>query len=209
MKAVIYTRVSTQGQDYQRQINDLHAMADRNGYEIVKEFSEKISGAKLNADRDALVSMVKFATDPKNGVSVVIVSEISRIGRNVAQLLQTIETLHKAGVAVAMLDNGMVTLDKEGKENPYFKMVLTVLASVAELERTQIRERMASGYKNYVEAGGKVGRKVGKRIYTDSDLLQKYAPAVRDLEKGMAIRKVMKVHGLSSGTVQKLKKLVA
>lgn len=84
--AVIYARVSTNGQDYERQLNDLREHANRMGYDVVKEFAEKISGAKKVAEREALTELLSFVE--AHNVDKVLIYECSRLSRRVADFIK-------------------------------------------------------------------------------------------------------------------------
>lgn len=90
----IYARVSSSNgtQDYQRQINDLTAFASQNNCEVVKVFAEMVSGAKKNTERPAMMELIDFVNS--NTIDKVLVTELSRLGRDTLQTLQTIELLN-------------------------------------------------------------------------------------------------------------------
>ena len=161
MKAVIYARVSTSGQDYQRQLDELRAYADRMGYEVVREFSEKISGAKKVVEREALSGLLGYVESRK--VDKVLVYECSRLSRRAVDFLSVIERLTELGVSVYIHQNGLETLQADGSVNPIAQLVLGILAQFNAMERNLIRSRMESGYNHYRANGGVVGRKVGYR----------------------------------------------
>jgi len=97
-KVVIYTRVSTQGQEFQRQANDLTAYAVSNKMLIEKVFAEKISGAKKNTERTELMNMIQFVKD--NNIDKVLVTELSRLGRDTLEVLKTIEILNQNKISL-------------------------------------------------------------------------------------------------------------
>ena len=121
-KVCIYARVSTQGQDYQRQLSELREYASRMNYEIVREFSEKISGAKSVAERQALTELLDYAA--ANRIDKVLVYECSRISRRAIDFLQVIEQLTQMKVSVYILQNGLETLMADGSVNPIAQLVL-------------------------------------------------------------------------------------
>ena len=164
-KVVIYARVSTQGQDYERQLIELREYAERMNYEIVEEFSEKISGAKHIAEREALTQLLEFVQAYK--VDKVLVYECSRLSRRAVDFLAIIEMLTNMKVSVFVLQNGLETLLPNGQENPLANMVLGILAHFNSVERSVLRSRMTSGYNQFRAKGGKVGRKVGYRKSDD------------------------------------------
>ncbi|WP_300860332.1 recombinase family protein, partial [uncultured Duncaniella sp.] len=94
-KVIIYARVSTNVQDYDRQLHDLREYASRQGYEVVKEFSEKISGAKKVEERDALKELLDFTS--KVTVNKILIFECSRLSRRAVDFLQLIETFTERG----------------------------------------------------------------------------------------------------------------
>ncbi|MBR1716898.1 MAG: recombinase family protein [Paludibacteraceae bacterium] len=157
----IYARVSTQGQDFKRQLVELREYAERMNYEVVREFSEKISGAKTIAERQALTDLLDFAAT--NRIDKVLVYECSRISRRAIDFLQVIEQLTQMKVSVYILQNGLETLNADKSVNALCQMVLGIIGQFNAVERSLLRSRMSSGYKIYRANGGKVGRKEGYR----------------------------------------------
>lgn len=202
MKAVIYARVSTNGQDYQRQLDELRAYADRMGYKVVKVFSEKISGAKKVEERAALSGLLGYVQNHE--VDKVLVYECSRLSRRVVDFLAVIERLTEQGVSVYIHQNGLETLQADGKPNPIAQLVLGVLAQFNSMERGLIRSRMESGYNHYRANGGKVGRKVGYRK-TDQQMKEEYAEELRLLRKGYSLANVSKLTGTAINTLRKVR----
>lgn len=203
-EVVIFARVSSTGdrQDYQRQVNDLTDYAIRNGMQVKRVFAEKISGGKRNEEREVLMNMIAYVKEHK--VKKVLTSELSRVGRNTLQVLKTIEMLNENGISLFIQNYNIETLTDEGKVNPMSQLLVTILAEIAQMERKTIQERMESGYRNYRENGGKVGRRKGYRK-DDSSLLQEYMEEVKLLKKGYSLRNVAKITGRSVSTVQKIK----
>ena len=163
-KICIYARVSTQSQDYQRQLSELREYATRMNYEVVKEFCEKISGTKAVAERQALTELLDYAA--ANRIDKVLVYECSRISRRAIDFLQVIEQLTQMKVSVYILQNGLETLMADGSVNPIAQLVLGIIGQFNSMERSLIRSRMSSGYNHFRSNGGKVGRKEG---YKKSD----------------------------------------
>lgn len=217
MKVVIYARVSTSTQDYVRQLDELRAYSKRMGYEVAKEFSEKISGAKKVEERAALTDLLDYVEN--NEVSKVLIYECSRLSRRAVDFLTVIEHLTEKGVSVYIHQNGLETLQADGKPNPIAQLVLGILAQFNSMERGLIRSRMESGYNHYRSCGGVVGRKKGYRK-TDEQMKNQYAEELRLLRKGYSLanvsrltgtavntlRKVSKIGGVSESTVKRLKK---
>ena len=161
MKTIIFARVSTNIQEYDRQVNELTALANSKGWSVEAVFAEKISGAKANAERSELLNMVAYVE--ANAIDKVLVTELSRLGRDTLQVLEVIEMLNSKGISLYIQNYNIETLTAEGKVNPMSQFLITILAEVARMERKTIRERVASGYANYRNNGGKVGRKQGYR----------------------------------------------
>ena len=204
MNAVIYARVSTSGQDYERQLEELRAYANRMGYNVVREFSEKISGAKKVVEREALSGLLGYVESRK--VDKVLVYECSRLSRRAVDFLSVIERLTELEVSVYIHQNGLETLQPDGKPNPIAQLVLGVLAQFNSMERGLIRSRMESGYNHYRANGGKVGRKVGYRK-SEQQMREEYAEELRLLRKGYSLANVSKLTGTAINTLRKVRKI--
>ena len=205
-KVVIFARVSsTNGtQDYERQINDLRTLASANNWVVEAIFAEKVSGAKKNIERIELMNMISYINS--HNINKVLITELSRLGRDTLQVLQTIEILNQNRVSVFIQNYNIETLTPEGEINQMTQFLITILAEVARMERKTIRERVASGYQNFLNNGGKVGRKMG---YTKSDeaMREEYGEEIRLLKRGYSLRNTSKLTGTSINTLRKLTKL--
>lgn len=204
-KVVLYCRVSTQVQDYERQVSDLTQFAKKHQWEIAETFTEKISGAKKNDERKELTSLLSYAR--VHYISRVLVTELSRLGRDTLQVLAAIDMLNKAKVSLYIMNYNIETLTPDGKVNPMSQFMITLLAEVARMERRTIKERMASGYNNFRANGGKVGRKTGYRK-SDEDFRTQYKDVFRLLGKGVSLRDISKATGVSVNTVKRCKSLL-
>ncbi len=204
-KVVIYARVSTSSQDYDRQLHDLRAYASQNGFEVVKEFSEKISGAKRVAERQALTELLDYTSKAK--VDKILLFECSRLSRRAVDFLQLVETFTEQGISLYILQNGLETMLPNGEVNPIATLVLGILAQFNSMERNLIRSRMESGYNNFRNNGGKVGRKNGYQKSLD-DYRTEYAEELRLLKRGYSVRNIHKITNTSITTIQKLKKII-
>ena len=201
-RTVIYARVSSAGdrQSTDRQIEDLTRYAEGKGLDVIQIFKEHISGARTNKEREVLAECLEFCRAEHPGT--LMVTELSRLGRSTVEVLKAVEDLTAAGVNTYILDLNLSTLDERGEENPVAKMVLTVLALGAEMERKLILGRLNSGRELAKKRGVAMGRPKGA---TD-DLLQKYPDVVRYLRKGRnSIREIAKLTGVSVSTVQRVK----
>lgn len=205
-KVCIYARVSTQGQDYQRQLSELREYASRMNYEVVKEFSEKISGAKSVAERQALTELLDYAA--ANRIDKVLVYECSRISRRAIDFLQVIEQLTQMKVSVYILQNGLETLMADGSVNPIAQLVLGIIGQFNSMERSLIRSRMSSGYQHFRSNGGKVGRKEGYKK-SDEQMKEQYNKELSLLKKGLSLRNIQAITGTSVNTLRKLKVIIS
>lgn len=201
-KVVIYARVSTSAQDYTRQITELRKYAKKQNYEIVKEFSEKISGGKKIEERAAIKELLDFVQD--NKVEKVLVYECSRLSRRQLDFLSIIEQLTEAGVSLYILQNGLETLLPDGKPNPISNLCFGIIAEFNNLEKNLIRARVSSGYEHYRASGGRVGRKEGYRK-SDDEYRTTYDREISLLSKGNTLKDVRAITGTSINTLRKLK----
>jgi len=202
-KVIIYARVSTSNQEYDRQLEELRAYCKKMGFEVVQEFAETASGAKKAADRVALTELLNYVGTHK--VDKVVVYECSRLSRRVIDFLEIIEYLTARKVSVFILQNGMETLLPNGQPNPTVQLVLSLVAQFNNLERTLIRARMSSGYDHYRAHGGKVGRKQGYRKSLETYKTQ-YGKEISLLKKGLSQRNVSAITGTSVSTITFLNK---
>ena len=200
-KAIIYARVSTAGQDYDRQLGELRQYADRMGYDVVKTFSEKISGAKKVEERQAMTELLNYIE--VNKVDKVLIYECSRLSRRAVDFLSIIEILNEKKINLYIHQNGLETLLPNGEINPIATLVLGILAQFNSMERSLIRSRMESGYNNYRNNGGVVGRKTGYRK-TSEQMKEEYAEEIRLLKKGYSLRNISKITHTSVNTLRKL-----
>lgn len=206
MKVVIFSRVSTQIQDYTRQTDELLEYASKMGYSVERIFEEKISGAKKNEERKELMSMMDFINN--NKIEKVLTWELSRIGRDAISVLKTIELLNQAKVSLFIKNYNLETLNSDNTINPLSQFMVQILNSVNEMERQTIVQRLKSGYIAARKNGTKVGRKTGVQVKSDEQFLEENKEVAKLLKQGYAVRKVMKLADRSSGTVQKVKKLI-
>lgn len=204
MKVIIYARVSTNSQDYDRQISDLREYAKRMDYNVVKEFSEKISGAKKVAEREQLSELLKYVE--AHHIDKVLIYECSRLSRRIVDFLQVIEELNEQKVSLYIHQNGLETLLEDGSINPIASLVLGIIAQFNSMERSLIRSRMRRGYNHFRDNGGKVGRKTGYRKSQD-DMREEYAEEIRLLKKGISLRNVSKITNTSVNTLRKVRDL--
>ncbi len=205
MNAIIYARVSSLGdrQNTERQISDLKQYADYQKLEISRIFEEKISGAKKNSERPILLQAIDYCK--QNNVSILLVSELSRLGRNAFEVLATVKDLIDSGINLYMQKEQLTLLDGEGKPTLFAPIMIATLSTCAELERENIKFRLNSGRTQYIRNGGKLGRKVGS-IKTLEQKKEQYKDIISYLKRGYSIRTVATITGKGISTVQRIKK---
>ena len=201
-KVCILARVSTQIQDYDRQVNELTTFANSHQMEVVKVFANKISGITKNEDRTEIQGLISFVKT--NKVDKVLCLEISRLGRNTLEALKVIEMLNQHKICLFVKNYNLETLDSNGKINPMAQLLITLLLEIGNMERLTTRQRMESGYKNHIANGGRVGRKVGYKK-SDEEIKKQYVEETKLLRKGYSLRNISKITGTSVNTLRKVK----
>ena len=204
VRVCLYARVSTLIQQYDRQLEELQEYADRMGYEVVRVFSEKISGAKKVAERQAMSELLAFIEE--NKVDKVLIYECSRLSRRAVDFLSIIEFLNEHKVSLYIHQNGLETLLPNGEVNPIASLVCGIIAQFNSMERSLIRSRMESGFRNYLRNGGTCGRPVGYRK-SNEQMLEEYAEELRLIKKGYSLRNISKITNTSINTIRKLRAL--
>ena len=170
--------------------------------EIVKIYEEHISGAKKNEERQVLTECLDFCT--RNNIDFLLLSELSRLGRSTLQVLKSLEQLHEAKVSVYIQNLGIYSLQPNGEVNPIASILITVLAEMGNIERSNIQYRLNSGRAQYVMNGGKLGRKTGS-VKSEDKKREEYKEVISLLKRGYSIRNTAKLTGSSISTVQRIK----
>lgn len=203
--AVIYARVSSVGdrQNTERQVSDLRDYANYAKLEVKEVFEEHISGAKKNEEREGLMTAISYCKE--NHIDTLLVSELSRVGRNAFEVLATVKDLVDCGINLYMQKEQLNLLDDDGKTTMFAPIMIATLSTCAQLERENIKYRLNSGLKNYVAKGGKVGRKKGS-VKTLEQKEDEYRDIINYLKKGYSIRITAKLTEKSVSTVQRVKK---
>ena len=203
--AVIYARVSSVGdrQSTERQVKDLSDYALYKKMEVRKVFEEHISGAKKNEERPVLCQTLEYCK--KNGISILLVSELSRMGRNAFEVLASVKELLDCGINLYIQKEQFNLLGEDGKPSLFAPIMLATLSTCAQLERENITFRLQSGRKQYVAKGGRLGRKPGS-VKTVEQKKEEYREAIMLLKKGYSIRDVAKLTGKGISTIQRVKK---
>lgn len=189
-----YIRVSTGNQKSARQ--EATATKDE------KIFIDVVSGSVPFSEREEGKNLLREIE--QGNINYVSVSSIDRLGRNLYDVLTTLELL-KAKKVVLRVDNLGLESMAEGKENPVFKLIISVMANIAEMEREAILERQREGIALAKAKGIYKGRVKGS-VESDEEFLAKYKEVIKSLKKGNSLRDTAKICGVSLGTVQKVKK---
>ena len=202
--AVIYARVSSIGdrQNTDRQVSDLLDYAKYQNLEICKIYEEHISGAKKNVERPILSQALEYCK--ANSVDILLVSELSRLGRNAFEVLATVKDLIDSGINLFMQKEQLTLLDADGKPTMFAPIMIATLSTCAQLERENIKFRLNSGRKLYIERGGKLGRKVGSTKSTEQKR-EEYKDIISYLKRGYSVRNIAKLSGKGISTVQRIK----
>jgi len=206
-KAIIYARVSSAGsqesrQSNERQINSLSEYASLNGYEVEKAFEEHISGGKKNSERSGLIECLNYARD--NKIQTILVSELSRFGRQIWEVLESIKFCVDNGINVYFQKEGLKLFDGD-KVNGVMAIYISCLSFCAEKERENIAFRLAQGREMAIQKGVKMGRKTGS-VKTLDKLQSEYGQVIKALKRGHSVRNTAKICEVSTSTVQRVKK---
>ena len=210
MKGLIFARVSssTDRQNTKRQIEDLTNYASRNNIEVVKVFSEKISGATKNTERKVLNECLAFAE--ANEIRLILCSEGSRVGRSTWEVLETIKRCIDLGIDIYLQKENIHTLREDGSTDPMMCVYISCLSMANEFERENIKFRLNSGRKLAIEKGVKMGRKVGS-TKTKDQKESEYKDIIKLLRKGYSVAStyaIAKEKGIkcSISTIKRVKK---
>jgi len=191
MRVVIYSRVSTDRQVHDSQLQEVRAYCARRGWNDAQEFSDTASGAKTNRNGlDALMALVR-----RGRVDVIVCFKLDRLGRSLAHLAQLIGELQTNRVALICTSQGIDT----SATNPAAQLQLNILCAVAEFEREIIRERVNAGLKAARARGARFGR---------PSTLQKHLANVRELlARGHKVSEIAELLGLAYSSAHKLMRL--
>lgn len=208
-KVVILARVSTDKQDYERQVNELTEHCRKMDWEVEKVFTNKVSGAKKNEEREEIQELINYVNSHQ--IRRVVCLEISRMGRNTLEALKVIQILNEHKVSLYVKNYNLETLDSEGRVNPVASLICTILLEVAAMERLTIKERMASGRDQYIEKCRREGIKMGRpSTYRKSidEYKKQYQREFSLIRKGLSLANISAITGTSISTIQKLRIMV-
>lgn len=139
----------------------------------------------------------------------VLVTEISRIGRNVKDIRNTIDYLHKLKIPIIFKNlGGLESIDENGNESFVTNIIIAIYSELAQEEKRILSERVKSGLENARKKGKIIGREKGT-VKDRDKLLKQYKNLANDLKNGFSLKRCVKLHGVSKNTVIKVKKIVA
>lgn len=196
-----YARVSSETQNLDRQIIELDNYINRKGIKEYEVISEKISGSVPAIDRK--FNIVFNDKSCKH----LIIEDFDRLGRNLIDILQTVERLLENGVNVTVLKYDQTAILDNGQRNPLWQILVSMMGTFAQMEREKIKERQKQGIAAAKKKGVYKGRKVGATKNNDKFLAENKA-VIKQLKAGTSIRNTAKICGVSVGTVQKVKKMM-
>ena len=208
-KVVILARVSTDKQDYERQVNELTDYCRKMDWEVEKVFTNKVSGAKKNEEREEIQELISYVNS--NQIRRVVCLEISRMGRNTLEALKVIQILNEHKVSLYVKNYNLETLDSEGSVNPVASLICTILLEVAAMERLTIKERMESGRRQYIEKCRREGIKMGRpSTYrkSDEEYKKQYQREISLIRKGLSLANISAITGTSINTIRKIKEVM-
>ena len=171
--------------------------------EVRKVFEEHISGANKNDERPVLCETIKYCKE--NRIDVLLVSELSRLGRNAFEVLASVKDLLDCNINLYIQKEQFTLLDKDGKLSLFAPVMIATLSTCAQLERDNISFRLTSGRKQYVKKGSKLGRPSGS-TKSQKKKREEYREVINLLNKGYAIRDVATLTGKGISTVQRVEK---
>ncbi|RLD68697.1 MAG: recombinase family protein [Bacteroidetes bacterium] len=196
---VKYNRVSTL-----QQSGDRFGL-DNGNYDVT--LLDKVSGSMPFRDRPKGKEVLRLVEAGE--VSDLVVEEFSRLGRNTGDVIRTLEWLEEKKVNVHVLNNGLQSRPN-GKKNPIWKMISSVMSSLYEMELENIKERTMMGRAVYVQKGGKLGRPEGSNE-SERQFLNKAKShqILKYLNKKRTIREISKITSASNKTIIKVKQIGA
>lgn len=200
MRAIIYTRVSSKDQSTKRQLDDMKAVY---GFNVVDMFSEKISAfTKSASERPGLQKAISYSIE--NKVECVMISEVSRLGRNTLEVLSLIEEFKKEGIAIYIHNLGTTINTKDQSGEIFTKLIVTIMADLARLESEQMSYRIKSGIRSRKARGLTTGRKIGSKESVEK-FLSKHKDIIKYLSKGYSSREIQRLCHCSPNTIKKIK----
>ncbi len=198
-----YSRTSTV---LQNSVTQIETFKSQDGFDASRLFVERIQGNIPFKERPEAIKMYDEITSQSERFTVVVYS-IDRLGRNLLDILHTIEMFTKNKINLKSIKEGFNTLLDNGDVNPMAQLVISCMGSIAEMNRNQIKSRALEGIRVAQALGKYSGRKVGA-VQSDEKLLQRHQTIVKKLLKEVNIRDISAICGASSATIIKVKKVM-
>ena len=192
-----YNRISTANQNLERQL------VKQNPDEVL--YNDVISGSIAFRERPRGKELINSIDEGK--VNFVVVSSIDRLGRNLFDIVNTLEYFNSKNVVLRVDNLGLESM-VSGKVNPTFNLIISVMANVAQMERETLLERQREGIA-VAKAKGVYNGRVKGTVETDAEVLAKYRDVTKFLKMGKSLRDVKSRCGVSLGTVQKVKQILS
>lgn len=204
-RVCLFLRVSTTKQDYDRQMTELTAYCVQRGFKTVHTIASVVTGSRTYDKRPDLQEL--FALADQGIINRVVVTEVSRIGRNAKDIWHTLRYLHARGISVVFKSlGGIESLDENGQETFVTNVIIGIYAELAQEEKKILSERIRSGLEHARKKGQRLGRPEG--LGGTEELLKRYPGLAKDVKSGLSLRKCEKVHSVSRCTVIKVKRAV-
>lgn len=200
--AVIYARISRTDDRHNtdRQLYDLNNYAKANSIEVVRTYTEKVTGAKKRSERPVLNECLIYCVSHK--IDILLLNALDRLGRNTDDILTNIMFCKDSGLNVYFQKEQFSIFTPDGKPHPFLMIFIAVLGTIAEMERENIKFRLQSGRNKYIAEGGKLGRPEGTRK-TLEDYMRDYPQVIKELRRKdrESYDRISKLTGTSKNTV--------
>jgi DNA invertase Pin-like site-specific DNA recombinase len=203
METYFYLRISTSGQQVDSQLQEIKKHPQ---FDPKNVFIDKISGSIPFLERPEAVKLFDVLTKNKNQKTLVVYSW-ERIGRNLLDLIKTVELLSDLKINIHSTKECIDTLLPNGQPNQISKLALSILSNLAEMNLRMQKEKCADGIAQAKLRGAYKGRKLGS-TQTDVRLLERHQVVVKKLTKGLTVREINEITGRSSATILKIKKVL-
>ena len=203
MKYYYYSRISTMGQNAARQVANFKTHGFVNTDNV---FIDKVQGDVPFFQREEAVKLFDCITENRTEPITVVIDSIDRLGRNLLDILKTIDIFNQNKINIKSFKEGLEILIDE-KENPMAKIVCSVMGSIAEMERNRIKERQKEGIACAKAEGKYKGRKIGSK-QSNNRLIERHPIIVKKIRKGLAIREIAEITKSSTTTIMKVKKVL-
>jgi DNA invertase Pin-like site-specific DNA recombinase len=192
-RVAFYVRVSTDGQTVENQLGELHAVADRHGWQVTQIFADRgISGTKGREARPEFDKLLK--TIARREVDMVAAWSVDRLGRSLKDLVSLLSDLQAKGVDLFLFQQGLDTSTPSGRA------MFQMLGVFSEFEAAMIRDRVRSGVARAKRNGTKSGRAIGRpRLSQETE-----QEAERLLSTGLGILRVARTLGIGTGTASRV-----